>query len=427
MGSAARRRWGTAAAGIGVALVLAACSANSGGKGAVGAPVATRAGQATSASPTPSTTPAAPPVTFKVSPANGAQSVNPVSPITVAAADGTLTAVSLTNEEGKAVTGALSADKRSWKATEVLGYSKTYSLTAKGENADGEQVAETSKFGTLTPGNMTMPYIDTAAGNALDPSTTYGVGQAIDVHFDEPIPDKAAAEKVLKVTTNPPQQGGWNWFDDQNVHWRPKNYFAAHTTVTVSANLYGVRVGPGLYGQADTSVTFKIGNAHISKVTNAGKIINVYDNGRLVKQMPTSMGKGGYVAGTQGQQISLWTNSGPHIVIDKEHDFKMNSNSFGLSSRSPEGYANIFIKWGVKVSSDGEYVHWAPWSVWAQGNTNTSHGCLNVSPDNSAWFYTFSQPGDIVDVEGTPQRLQAWNSGDWTVPWATWVQGSALH
>ncbi len=425
MGSAARRRWGIAAVGIGVALVVAACSAKSGGKGAAGAPVAADASQATSASP--STTPAAPPATLRVSPANGAESVNPVSPITVSAANGTLTAVTLTNAEGKVIAGALSADKTSWKATEVLGYGKTYSLTAKGENAEGKLVSETSKFGTLTPGNMTMPYIDTAAGYALDSSMTYGVGQAIDVHFDEPIPDKAAAEKVLKVTTNPPQQGGWNWFDDQNVHWRPKNYFAAHSTVTVSANLYGVQVGPGLYGQADTSVTFKIGDAHISKVQNTSKIINVYDNGRLVKQMPTSMGKGGYVAGTQGQQISLWTNSGPHIVIDKEHDFKMNSDSFGLSSRSPEGYANIFIKWGVKVSADGEYVHWAPWSVWAQGNTNTSHGCLNVSPDNSAWFYTFSQPGDIVDVEGTPQRLQVWNSGDWTVPWATWVQGSAVH
>jgi lipoprotein-anchoring transpeptidase ErfK/SrfK len=153
----------------------------------------------------------------------------------------------------------------------------------------------------------------------------------------------------------------------------------------------------------------------------------VYSNGKLVKQMPTSMGKGGYVSGTQGQSISLWTNSGPHIVIGKEHDFKMNSNSYGLSSRSPEGYADIFIKWGVKVSVDGEYVHWAPWSVWAQGHQDTSHGCLNISPENSEWFYNFSQPGDIVDVEGTPQKLQIWNSGDWLVPWATWVRGSAVH
>jgi lipoprotein-anchoring transpeptidase ErfK/SrfK len=412
------------AAGAILALFVGGCSSNHTGHGTAAVGVA---GSPASASPSPSTRAPALAAVLKTTPANGAQAVNPTSPITVTVANGTLTAVKLTNDEGKVVQGTLSADKRSWKAGEVLGYSKPYTLTASGVSGDRKTVTTTSKFRTLTPGNMTMPYIDTAAGYAISPGGTYGVGQAIRVAFDEPIANKAAAEKALKVTTNPPQQGAWNWFDDQNVHWRPKNYFLAHTKVTVSANLYGVEVGPGLYGQADASVSFKIGDAQISKVNDADKVINVYSNGKLVKQMPTSMGKGGYVSGTQGQSISLWTNSGPHIVIGKEHDFKMNSNSYGLSSRSPEGYADIFIKWGVKVSVDGEYVHWAPWSVWAQGHQDTSHGCLNISPENSEWFYNFSQPGDIVDVEGTPQKLQIWNPGDWLVPWATWVRGSAVH
>ncbi len=421
--------WGLVAGLIAGALSLSACTAKSASSGSAPttSPTTSSAASLSSSAPTSTSPPAAPAAALTVSPANSAQNVNPAAPITVAAANGTLTDVALTNEDGKAVAGAMSPDKTSWKASEALGYSKRYTLVAKAANADGQPASATSKFTTLTPGNMTMPYINTAAGFSLSNNGTYGVGQAIDVHFDESIPDKAAAEKALTVTTDPPQVGAWNWFDDQNVHWRPQTYFQAHTTVTVAANLYGVQVGPGLYGQADQTVTFKIGDSHVSKVTNAGKIINVYTNGQLVKQMPTSMGQGGYVAGVNGQQISLFTNSGPHIVIDKEHDFKMNSDSFGLSSRSPEGYANVFIKWGVKISSDGEYVHWAPWSVWAQGKQNTSHGCLNVSPDNSAWFYNYSLPGDIVDVEGTPQKLQVWNSGDWTVDWATWQKGSALH
>ena len=322
MGSAARRRWGTAAAGIGVALVLAACSANSGGKGAVGAPVATRAGQATSASPTPSTTPAAPPVTFKVSPANGAQSVNPVSPITVAAANGTLTAVSLTNAEGKAVTGALSADKQSWKATEVLGYGKTYSMTAKGENADGEQVAETSKFGTLTPEQHDDALHRHRGWTCARPVDDVRSRQAIDVHFDEPIPDKAAAEKVAEGDHESAAAGRLE------LVRRPERALAAeellrraHHRDRVRERVRRARSARVSMGRPTQSVTFKIGDAHISS-RERGKIINVYDNGRLVKQMPTSMGQGGYVAGTQGQQISLWTNSGPHIVIDQEPDFK---------------------------------------------------------------------------------------------------------
>ena len=78
-------------------------------------------------------------------------------------------------------------------------------------------------------------------GHALNPARTYGVGQAIKVHFDEPIRNKAAAERALSVTTVPPQVGGWNWFSDQDVHWRPKVYFTPHTRVTVTAKIYGVR------------------------------------------------------------------------------------------------------------------------------------------------------------------------------------------
>jgi hypothetical protein len=81
----------------------------------------------------------------------------------------------------------------------------------------------------------------------------------------------------------------------------------------------------------------------------------------------------------------------------------------------------------VQISSSGEYVHSAPWSVWAQGNTNVSHGCVNVSPSFAEWFYGISQRGDIVTVTGTDRELE-WNNGYgyWQMPWKQWVKGSAL-
>ena len=66
-------------------------------------------------------------------------------------------------------------------------------------------------------------------------------------------------------------------------------------------------------------------------------------------------------------------------------------------------------------------------TVWAQGNTNPSHGCLNLNADNAKWFYDFSVPGDVVEVRNTggpPLALQ--QNGDWTVPWDQWRKGSAL-
>ena len=53
--------------------------------------------------------------------------------------------------------------------------------------------------------------------------------------------------------------------------------------------------------------------------------------------------------------------------------------------------------------------------MWAQGNTDPSHGCLNLSGENAAWFYDFSGPGDVVEVRNTGgPPLQVWQNGDWT-------------
>ena len=66
--------------------------------------------------------------------------------------------------------------------------------------------------------------------------------------------------------------------------------------------------------------------------------------------------------------------------------------------------------------------------MWAQGNTNISHGCLNLNGDNAKWFFDFSVPGDIVEVRNTggpPLTLK--QGGDWSVPWNEWLKGSALN
>ena len=46
-------------------------------------------------------------------------------------------------------------------------------------------------------------------------------------------------------------------------------------------------------------------------------------------------------------------------------------------------------------------MHAAPWSVAQQGHSNVSHGCINMSTDRAAWFFHFSQPGDIVEIKNS--------------------------
>jgi lipoprotein-anchoring transpeptidase ErfK/SrfK len=43
-------------------------------------------------------------------------------------------------------------------------------------------------------------------------------------------------------------------------------------------------------------------------------------------------------------------------------------------------------------------VHSAPWSVGSQGYANVSHGCINLSPENAAWYFDTVSLGDPIIV-----------------------------
>ncbi|MDQ2838375.1 MAG: Ig-like domain-containing protein [Actinomycetota bacterium] len=408
--------WGSAV--IAVALCLSACSQKKSNDSAAnpnGSPVATSSSLPTSAAP-------AGPAVLTISAVKGAVDVSPVVPVKVAVAGGSLASVTLTNPEGKAVKGALDAAKTSWSSAEDLGYGKAYTLKATATNPEGKQVSESRSFTTLTPKLQTAPYIQTAAGGGITPGVTFGVGQVVRIHFDEAIPDRKAAQDALSVTTVPAQVGAFSWLSNTDVYWRTKVYMKPGTKVTVNAKVYGKNLGNSLYGQNDATTWFKVGAKHVSIADDNTKEVKVYSNDKLVKTMPTSMGRHVSIPGDTGP-IDLRTNSGPHVVVDGEKNINMNSASFGLS-KGANSYKTI-VPIGVRISYDGEYVHWADWSVWAQGNTDTSHGCLNVSPADSYWFYDFSVPGDIVDVRNTGRNLAEWNSGYWNVSWAKWVGDGA--
>jgi lipoprotein-anchoring transpeptidase ErfK/SrfK len=411
-----------------VALVLGACTSASGGDPGSGT------GSISSSEPG---SPSAPPESSSATPAPRAvittalkstSGVNPTAPISLSVANGTLKSVKMLNTDGKQVTGELSDDAKTWHTTEVLGYSKSYKITATAANGDGVPTKKSMSLSTLTPSNMTLPYFDTVYGSAMQDGATYGVGMIPVVHFDESIPDQAAAEKALHVITTPHVDGSWYWTDSQTLHWRPQNYYPAGTKVTIDAKVYGVNVGGGMYGQEDRSISFKVGDSHIAVADASTHHVKVYFNGKLVRDMPTSMGRGGTVEGDHGQPIYLWTMPGTYTVINHENPATMSSDSYGLPKDSPAGYAPEKVPYATKISTDGIYLHELDATVWAQGHSNRSHGCLNLNYDNAKWYYNTSRVGDIVKVvhSGGP-TLQLWQGGDWTLSWSEWLKGSALH
>ena len=147
------------------------------------------------------------PASIKIEPAPGAHDVDPVAPVSVSAQTGTLTDVAMVNDAGKPVDGVLTPDAKVWHPVVPLGYGRTYTLTITSRGPGGTPSTRPVSFSTLTPPNQTKVSFQTTSEAPLQDGATYGVGIVIAAHFDEPITDKAEAERRLTVTGSPPVSG----------------------------------------------------------------------------------------------------------------------------------------------------------------------------------------------------------------------------
>jgi lipoprotein-anchoring transpeptidase ErfK/SrfK len=339
---------------------------------------------------------------------NGAVGVAVDQPVTVTAGDGVLGAVSLVRVDGTEVAGQLSPDGLTWSTTEPLGYNKQYTLTAEALGLSG-RARQHITFKTHSPENLTSAYALPNDGDVV------GVGQPIAVRFDENITNRLAAQRAIKITANPPVEGAFYWLNNREVRWRPEKYWKPGTQVDVAVNIYGVDMGNGLFGQQDTKTHFTIGDELIATADDNTKMVTVRRNGEVVRTMPTSMGKN-----------STPTDNGVYIVGGRYTHIIMDSSTYGVPVNSPNGYRTD-VEWATQISYSGIFVHSAPWSIGSQGNTNTSHGCLNVSPSNAVWFYNNTKLGDVVEIINTigPVLPGTDGLGDWNIPWEQWKAGNA--
>lgn len=339
---------------------------------------------------------------------DGAVGVGVDTPVTVTAEGGVLSAVTMVNANGKAVSGELSADSLTWRTTEPLGYNKRYTLNAKSLGLGGVATRQMT-FRTHSPENLTMPYVMPQDGEVV------GVGQPVAVRFDENIGNRLAAEKAIKITTTPPVEGAFYWLNNREVRWRPQHFWKSGTTVEVAVNTYGVDLGNGMFGQDGVNTHFSIGDEVIATADDATKMITVRINGEVAKVMPTSMGKD-----------STPTDNGTYLVGERFKHMIMDSSTYGVPVNSPNGYRTE-VDWATQISYSGIFVHAAPWSVGAQGHSNTSHGCLNVSNSDAQWFYDHVKRGDVVQLVNTvgPTLPGTEGLGDWNIPWDQWKAGNA--
>ena len=215
-----------------------------------------------------------------------------------------------------------------------------------------------------------------------------GVAHPLVVTFDGPVANRRATERALRVKSEPPMTGRFEWVESNVVQWVPHEFWPAHSTVALSVSNLPTRnfdTGPAVIGVADLSkhtFTVTIDGKPPSELPAPHHRPNWGQNGVF----PASMGRPEYP-----------TPVGIYSVLAKERDVTMDSSSVGIPINSPDGYL-LDVEYAVRFTQRGLFVHSAPWAINQMGYENTSHGCIGLSTEDAEWYLNTVNVGDPIII-----------------------------
>ncbi|MFJ2277538.1 Ig-like domain-containing protein [Streptomyces sp. NPDC087866] len=331
-------------------------------------------------------------------------------PVTVTLASGKLREVTVAAGKGGALTGRISADGRTWTSDRVAAPGTAYRVEAR----DTEGGSDTASFTTKAADKVNK--LTLAPGK----NTTVGIAQPLSIVFDNPVKDKAAVEKALKVTTSNHTEGSWGWLQDYSgrdrVDWRPKEYWKSGTRITLDAALNGVDSGPaGGFFVRDYATTFTVGASQVVKVDLDSHRLALKRDGRTVMDVPVS-------GGTPGGDKRSWR--GTAVLMAKEGTINMRSETVGLGHTYDK-----MVDYSMRLTWSGMYAHAAPWNAAYFGRANHSSGCVGMSDANAAALYREARVGDPFEITGAETKgtvAEGNGYGAWNISWADWQDRSAL-
>jgi len=379
-----------------VPLALGACS------GSPAAKTASTAGKGQAGAKGASSVP-----TIAISPKVNATKVPVSAEIRATASNGIVSAVSLVSASGQQVAGAMRRDGSSWVPSKPLAFGQSYTATVTVTGTEGRTTQTSTSFVTM-PKPATKP-ISTSFN--LTSGETYGVAMPIVIDFGTSIPrtGRPAVQNRLFVTSSPAQVGAWRWVSDREVVYRSQSYWKAGTTLAVRSALGGLPIG-GRVLDKDRTANVTIGRDMEMSVTNKNHMMTVTSNGKVIKRYPISMGK---------RSTPSW--SGQFVIMER-----LPATVFDTLDEGPGGY-RVAVKYAERLTWSGTFLHSAPWSVYAQGHTNVSHGCVNIGPSNAKWIFQHSLVGDPVSISGTPRHVAEGNGWTaWDQSWPDFIKGSAM-
>ncbi|MEV5278987.1 Ig-like domain-containing protein [Streptomyces sp. NPDC051994] len=354
-----------------------------------------------------------------VTPDDGAKGVKADGKLEVRVPSGRLERVKVMKTEDaqpEEVPGKISADGLTWTPSgTALQLAAAYTVDSVALDGHGHRQARHTSFTTYVPEHRFIGYFKP------ENRSTVGVGMIVSFSFNQAIKDRAAVERAIKVTAQPPVEVKGHWFGSDRIDFRPREYWKPGTRVTVDMRLRDVVAAPGVYGIQDKTIGFTIGRDQESLVDAEAHTMEVRRNGELVSTLPISAGS-----------PKNTTYNGKMVVTDMFDVTRMNSRTVGFGGE----YDIPDVPHAIRLTSSGTFLHgnyWAPANTF--GNTNTSHGCVGLrdvkggSSDTPAgWFFDRTLIGDVVQVVNSREREVAPDNGlsGWNLDWNRWKAGSAI-
>ncbi|MFF9345861.1 Ig-like domain-containing protein [Streptomyces sp. NPDC014734] len=347
-----------------------------------------------------------------VAPKDGAESVATSGALKISAGQGKLTTVKVSDPKGTEVEGKIAADGASWVPDQHLAAATKYKVHAVAEDAKGRESAKDTSFTTLVPQNTFIGQYTPEDGS------TVGVGMPVSIHFTRGITDPAAVENAIKVTAEPSVPIEGHWFGNDRLDFRPENYWAAGTKVTVKLNLDGVEGRPGVYGKQAKTISFTIGRSQVSTVDAKTHRMKVVRDGKEIRDIPISAGA-----------PATTTYNGQMVISEKLKVTRMNGDTVGFGGE----YDIKDVPHAMRLSTSGTFLHGNYWGgSGIFGNSNTSHGCVGLQDVRgawskktpAAWFFDNSLIGDVVVVKNSHDKTIQPDNGlnGWNMSWSEWIK-----
>jgi lipoprotein-anchoring transpeptidase ErfK/SrfK len=244
----------------------------------------------------------------------------------------------------------------------------------------------------------------------------YGVGMPVIAFFSKKIKSGVALQEATKVTADGKELTGAWYFEYSSyykgypieAHWRPEEYWPAHSKVHVDIPAKHLSAGGNLAYDDSLTLDFYIGPKNIAVVDDATHRITVTSDGKKKFDFPVSLGAN-----------ETPTRRGVKVIMEKGVSICM----------SGPGYHECGVKYTQRLTYDGEYLHAAPWNTANIDNgIDSSNGCTNLHDENAKTLYQFLEVGDVVvypNANGPAMQLGD-GYGDWNIDWNTWLTGGLV-